>query len=839
MPPKAFKRAADRAAASNKRVKVNNSQSQSELPVRTSPRKALEVAASQATEEAPFESQLRDLLPDNAIDPPTEGSRAATEASTEASDSYDGAELDSRFEDRHDGLDWAHIPRFMKPLRTLKGRKSWVFEHGYRIALIADPQRTFWICRHCYKHQRFEGKQALEVTLSTTAAITHMAQNRVGHRLNRQGQLAKAALPRGQTSLRLLSDSGVAVSQEVANQIGNFDVQGFRYAAVSWLVDNNHALREFETPAFREMIAYANPEAAEALWVSRTSVASFVMRLYCHLEPQVVNNLSQSISQIHISFDGWTTKGGKRGFFGIVAHYADACGNVRDLPIALPQLTGAHSGDRIADIVAKTLEQFSIDRSKLGYFVLDNASSNDRAVAKLSELYDFEAPYRRLRCAPHTLNLVGQTIMFGLDKEAYNGDSSNEQNTEARYLRDWRRDGPLGVLVDIINYIKTPQQHDLFASLQRSVNDRSHTETILEPIKPIITRWNSYHDAFERAVQLSETFNLYANTHINRIARDDAYAQSRGNKLPNAPSWMRSNGLKAADWAVITEYIEVLKPLKEATKRLEARGKQGSFGAIYDVIPVFEYVIGAYEAILRTYDHVDFNVHPEAPEDHLAINLNAAWRKANDYYTKLDASPAYYSATCLHPYYKNYCSNSWREKPHWIVSNEAELQQLWARYKPISLPITRPRPPRSGGIDDAIAALVNVEPENEVDISKIDELNRWRRYEPAWTKEQFEQEGNPVKYWISLRSRYPNLSRLAIDLLTIPASSCQCERLFSELGDLLEPRRRKIGSQLLAAIRCTRSWRRAGFKPPHNQEDSLTDQEMIRIYNIWEWENND
>ncbi|KAI0570356.1 Dimer-Tnp-hAT domain-containing protein [Pyrenophora tritici-repentis] len=254
----------------------------------------------------------------------------------------------------------------------------------------------------------------------------------------------------------------------------------------------------------------------------------------------------------------------------------------------------------------------------------------------------------------------------------------------------------------------------------------------------------------------------------------------------------------------------------------------------FEVIPVFEYVIGAYEAMLRTYDHVNFNAHTEAPEDHLAINFNAAWRKANAYYTKLDASPAYYSATCLHPYYKNYCSNSWREKHHWIVSNEAELQRLWARYKPISLPTTCPRPPRSGGIDDAIAALVNVDPANEMDISKIDELNRWRRYEPAWTKEQFEQESNPIKYWISLRSRYPNLSRLAIDLLTITASSCQFERLFSELDDLLEPRRRKIGSQLLAAIQCTRSWRRAGFKPPHSQEDSLTDQEMIRIYDICE-----
>jgi hypothetical protein len=40
---------------------------------------------------------------------------------------YDAGELDCRFQDRHDGLDWAHIPRFMNPL-TLKGRK-------YKIAL--------------------------------------------------------------------------------------------------------------------------------------------------------------------------------------------------------------------------------------------------------------------------------------------------------------------------------------------------------------------------------------------------------------------------------------------------------------------------------------------------------------------------------------------------------------------------------------------------------------------------------------------------------------------------------------------------------------------------------
>jgi hypothetical protein len=83
------------------------------------------------------------------------------------------------------------------------------------------------------------------------------------------------------------------------------------------------------------MIAYANPEAVDALWTSRTSVKSYVMRLYRELQLQVVQALSQATSKIHVSFDGWTTKGGKRGFFGVIAHYADESGVVIDLLIAL------------------------------------------------------------------------------------------------------------------------------------------------------------------------------------------------------------------------------------------------------------------------------------------------------------------------------------------------------------------------------------------------------------------------------------------------------------------------------------------------------------------------
>jgi hypothetical protein len=75
---------------------------------------------------------------------------------------------------------------------------------------------------------------------------------------------------------------------------------------------------------------------------------------------------------------------------------------------------------------------------------------------------------------------------------------------------------------------------------------------------------------------------------------------------------------------VITKYIDLLRPLKEATKRLEGRGKSGKYGAIFEVIPVFEYLLGELKSRFNLYKHVDFNAHAEAPEDHVAINVRAA-----------------------------------------------------------------------------------------------------------------------------------------------------------------------------------------------------------------------
>jgi len=59
--------------------------------------------------------------------------------------------------------------------------------------------------------------------------------------------------------------AGVEGEQSAANATGKFNVQRFRLAAVLWLVNNKHPLREFETRAFQSVIEFANPQAEIAL----------------------------------------------------------------------------------------------------------------------------------------------------------------------------------------------------------------------------------------------------------------------------------------------------------------------------------------------------------------------------------------------------------------------------------------------------------------------------------------------------------------------------------------------------------------------------------------------
>ncbi|KAG9382358.1 Dimer-Tnp-hAT multi-domain protein [Pyrenophora tritici-repentis] len=560
---------------------------------------------------------------------------------------------------------------------------DWSRLKGFVAPLSTPRGKASWIFQHGWRVWKEGTHHPDELYFVCKYCHIHKLPNGV-HRVTKSTTAANGHLQLDKPGHRLSKDalSGVKFSLEAYKTIGNFDVQEFRQAAALWLVDNNRPLREFETPAFRKMIRLANPEAEAALWRSHNSVS--------------------------------------------------AKGAIVDLPIALPQLVGAHTGEAIADAVTKILQSFSINRSKLGYFVLDNAYNNDTAVNKLAAMYHFSASDRRLRCACHILNLNTKMEDF--------------------YMKEWRKEGPLGVYLDIINYINTPKQWSIFEDCQREAVNSMPTGAsggTREPIKPCVTRWNSYYDCFKRGVQLQQAINAYATYHIRETEQADEQAAIRGNKLPDVPRWMRSDGLTAADWAVITEYMAILQPLKFATDRLQGRGK------------LFESVITELDARLRPYESVNHEPS-EAPEDHIPINLRAARRKASNYFTKiLQTLLARQTYTIEH-------------RAREVSAGLGCLQACRCCHN------TNPAPkPTMSSFDDAIDAILDEDGEHTLEVE--DEYDSWLK-EPMWTSDQHKEGPTAVQYWLSLKPKYPHLSRLAIDVLTIPASSSDCERVLRELA---------------------------------------------------------
>jgi hypothetical protein len=90
---------------------------------------------------------------------------------------------------------------------------------------------------------------------------------------------------------------------------------------------------------------------------------------------------------------------------------------------------------------------------------------------------------------------------------------------------------------------------------------------------------------FKRAVELQAAVTAYANFYIERVKNEDAFAWSSNNQLPNAQPWMRLDSLGAVNCQVVTEYMDVLKPLNGLDRtpridRIEQRQCSSTVGSL-------------------------------------------------------------------------------------------------------------------------------------------------------------------------------------------------------------------------------------------------------------------
>jgi hAT family C-terminal dimerisation region len=160
----------------------------------------------------------------------------------------------------------------------------------------------------------------------------------------------------------------------------------------------------------------------------------------------------------------------------------------------------------------------------------------------------------------------------------------------------------------------------------------------------------------------------------------------------------------------------------------------------------------------------------------LVSGIDAAWNKLNKYFKLTDLSPAYAAATICDPrrkleYFENF---AYKGHPEWIAPMKHSVEAFYKdNYKgsPTDIRTT----------STAIPAMTYTSwpypPPSTERATSSTMVSEWLDY-LSIPRIAFDSV-TPVQWWIDNRSRFPTLSKMALELLRIPAMSAEVESIFS------------------------------------------------------------
>jgi hypothetical protein len=228
-----------------------------------------------------------------------------------------------------------------------------------------------------------------------------------------------------------------------------------------------------ESESFRELVHVIAPALDEFMVSSATTIRNWILKLFESQTLVIKAKLAKARSKVHISFDGWTAPN-QRAFIGMVAHWLDEDLKKQDLLIGLRRLKGSHSGKNIAEVIMPVLKSFQLD-SNLGFFIADNAGSNDTAIRAILRDLDPDTKDpdgRRVRYFAHIINLVAKAFLFGKDVESleiYQDRSQAEIKELLEIRQDWLDHGPYGKLHKTVQFIRdSSERRDEWFSIANS-----------------------------------------------------------------------------------------------------------------------------------------------------------------------------------------------------------------------------------------------------------------------------------------------------------------------------------------------------------------------------------
>ncbi|KAL5633113.1 hypothetical protein ACGC1H_003564 [Rhizoctonia solani] len=660
------------------------------------------------------------------------------------------------------------------------------------------------------------------------------------------------------------------VSIPLATSESQYSPTRLRALILMWCAANQKPFRAIHDPIFLSIVRLLRSDAEVP---SLATISADLVHVYNQVSSSIRDKFEEMDCGIHLAISGWSSPL-TASFIGVVVFWREDA-KIWHSVLEFIHLTGSHTGAYMAEKTIDCLTRFRVI-DKVRTVCLDHANNNHTFVRKLAHsLPNFDGPKSRINCGTHVVDLVARSFAAIFTYPSVKqrriatnrrvsasriGPLTNDQHTSSSSVENMGDSDDLEVIPDELNgVLQLPTDSDEGKELYD--NGVAQKAALASTNHMKLHYGVSMSDEYTREVRsLFPKMRGFSNHLYESNADLVAFGEIRESVKDSVPSSVELPGAVDArrwedDLRCSESFQDLRVPIEMMTSNTRDLAKykltedQWSLNAelgacmqvflepslllsqketpiIHEVLPMLSLLKYRLE---RMRDNVDqlLDKHPA-----IRIAAQSSLITLDDYVEMMAQSEVYSVATILCPYYKL----EWFVEQGYDPTRIHELRQMlyhyFARANPTSAATTPAQPTSTTSAPPPVSQLTSPwlrTPTRATNTMTSHPGQDWvTTYlgSPVISKASVDEMGGVLSYWVNEQKRGSPLGRVALDLLTAPASSVDTGRGSPMAASY---RQHQMHLSLFCAKMAVGSWYRTPLLPEIDEVvDILNDLEGSR-----------
>ncbi|KAI4355766.1 hypothetical protein L6164_004507 [Bauhinia variegata] len=515
--------------------------------------------------------------------------------------------------------------------------------------------------------------------------------------------------------------------------------------------------------------------------ISFDAVQGDCVNMYLREKQNLLNLINGIPGRVNLTVDFWTSNQTVSYVF-LRGHFIDGDWNLHRPILNVIMVTFPDSDDCLNQSILTCLADWNLE-GRLFTLALDQSFSNETVMGNLRGLLSVKNPV--------TLN--GQLL---------------SRNCYARVLSRlaldvmWAMKETINKVRDIVKYVKTSESHEeKFLELKQQLRVPSLKDLLIDDR----SKWDTTYHMLVAACELKEVFVFFDTS-------DPDFRMT----------------VSMAEWKEVETVCVYLKFLFDAANILTAQP--------YPTANIF------FPEVAKLLMEL---THAAMSQDPLVRNLIKPLQEKFDQYWR-ESCLILAAAAAMDPRYKmNHVERTFTDvfgenAEPWIRIVEDGLRELFLDYILQVLPWTAPN------VDEGNEGMIKTETSQEgsldASLFSVDGFSDFDVYISEFTSNQQtkseldqyleesevpdELEFDILSWWRLNGVKYPALSRMASDILSLPVSSLSADSVFDTDIRKMDSYRSSLSSLTLEALVCTKDWLQCESLSPIDFSDALVKMEF-------------